>query len=224
MKNRAIICICLIVTLLFGICIGAGAAGGLETISAYLTYNTKVKLDGQLQNLYDGNGNQVYPINYQGTTYLPIRAISNLLGIDVGWDGATKTVLLGKTGEAKNFVEELKPYAYNNIIISTSVNPNPKEIAGKTYSTYLRGGVNSYAKYDLGGKYETFTFSSYTSSDLSGEDYIQIFGDNDELLGTISIVPTDLPKEHTVDISGVTQLTIKFTHTSNYYIFDATIE
>ncbi|MBQ9733018.1 MAG: hypothetical protein IJV74_02160, partial [Clostridia bacterium] len=71
MKNRAIICICLIVTLLFGICIGAGAAGGLETISAYLTYNTKVKLDGQLQNLYDGNGNQVYPINYQGTTYLP---------------------------------------------------------------------------------------------------------------------------------------------------------
>lgn len=45
----------------------------------------------------DVNGNPVYPLLYNGTTYLPIRAVSNMLGLNVDWDGATQTVLLGKS-------------------------------------------------------------------------------------------------------------------------------
>ena len=32
------------------------------------------------------------------TNYLPIRAISELLGVEIGYDSATKTVLLGEQG------------------------------------------------------------------------------------------------------------------------------
>lgn len=30
------------------------------------------------------------------TTYLPVRKVSELLGVDIGWDGATKTVTIGR--------------------------------------------------------------------------------------------------------------------------------
>jgi len=224
MKKRVLICLCLVLTLIFGMCIGATAAGGLEAISAYLAYNTSVKLDGETQLLYDGNGKQVYPINYQGTTYLPIRAISSLLGLDVNWDGATKTVLLGNPGKALNFIEDLKPYTYNDIGIHTTANPNPKEIAGKTYTTYIRGGINSTASYDLGGKYEELSFSLYTSSTLKGDKLVLFYGDNNELIYTAKVVSGDLPKVHTVNVSGTAQLTIKFQNVTNCYMFDAYIQ
>lgn len=42
----------------------------------------------------DANGNVVNPILKDGTTYLPIRAISEAFDKEVAWDGATRTVTL----------------------------------------------------------------------------------------------------------------------------------
>ena len=36
------------------------------------------------------------PFTYNGTTYLPVRAVAEAVGKDVTWDGATKTVYLGE--------------------------------------------------------------------------------------------------------------------------------
>lgn len=55
---------------------------------------TKVTLDGQTVPLKDADGKTVEPFAVDGTTYLPIRAVANALGLDVGWDQATKTVKL----------------------------------------------------------------------------------------------------------------------------------
>lgn len=39
------------------------------------------------------NGTEVpYSILYEGTTYLPVRKLSELLGIEIGWDNDTRTV------------------------------------------------------------------------------------------------------------------------------------
>lgn len=41
------------------------------------------------------NGTSVpYSILYEGTTYLPVRKLSELLGIEIGWDNDTRTVLI----------------------------------------------------------------------------------------------------------------------------------
>ena len=92
-KLRVILLACVI---LVSFCAGALAVGNLEEIKAFLNYGITVKLDGEEQIMYDGVGNRVYPITYNGTTYVPIRAVSNMLDIDVNWDGATNTVLLGE--------------------------------------------------------------------------------------------------------------------------------
>jgi len=40
----------------------------------------------------DANGNYVEPFIIDGTTYLPVRGISNALNLGVGWDGENNTV------------------------------------------------------------------------------------------------------------------------------------
>ena len=73
-----------------------------------IEYNDiKVTLDGKPVELKDATGKTIEPFTYNGTTYLPVRAVANLLGVDVKWDGATNTIYLG---EAKYF--ELSKVTY----------------------------------------------------------------------------------------------------------------
>ena len=62
---------------------------------ATLVYNNiKISLDGQAITPTDANGTEVEPFIIDGTTYLPVRAIGDALGLDVNWDSETSTVLL----------------------------------------------------------------------------------------------------------------------------------
>jgi len=63
-------------------------------VNATVATNFTVTLDGEVQEFVDGSGNTVYPVVYNGTTYLPLRAVATLVGLDVDWVGATKTILL----------------------------------------------------------------------------------------------------------------------------------
>jgi len=56
-----------------------------------------ITLDGETLVPVDVHGNAVEPFIIDGTTYLPVRAISNALGLDVDWDDATSTVILTST-------------------------------------------------------------------------------------------------------------------------------
>ncbi len=47
----------------------------------------------------DADGRPVEPFLYNGTTYLPVRAISSLFSADIDWDGANKTVRLSGVPE-----------------------------------------------------------------------------------------------------------------------------
>ncbi|MBR6518184.1 MAG: hypothetical protein IKT63_00755, partial [Oscillospiraceae bacterium] len=84
--------------MLLSFCLGVGASNGLEEINALLNRGITIKMDGQAQEMYDANGQRVYPISYNGTTYLPVRAVSNMLGLGVAWDEAANSVLLTSGG------------------------------------------------------------------------------------------------------------------------------
>ena len=58
-----------------------------------------VEVDGQVRTFTDAQGRTVYPLLYQGSTYLPVRAIGELMGKSVAWDGKTNTVTLSGNGE-----------------------------------------------------------------------------------------------------------------------------
>ncbi len=69
------------------------SSGNVGTALYTLVYRgIKIILDGALITPRDASGNVVEPFIIDGTTYLPVRALSNALGFDVGWDNATSTV------------------------------------------------------------------------------------------------------------------------------------
>ena len=54
----------------------------------------KIEIDGEEFIAKDVNGNVVEPFIYNGTTYLPVRAIATAFDKDVAWDESTYTVKL----------------------------------------------------------------------------------------------------------------------------------
>jgi len=78
--------------LLFLLLAAPGYADPLKK-SIEVTYNNiQLVVDGKRIVPQDVNGNIVEPFIYNGTTYLPVRAVSEALGKTVEWDGATQTV------------------------------------------------------------------------------------------------------------------------------------
>jgi len=92
---------------IIGVIIGTLLTSGIvfgEQISktAELFYqNIKIYIDGAEIVPKDATGNIVEPFIYNGTTYLPVRAISNTFGKDVEWDGSTQSVYIGKKDQTK---------------------------------------------------------------------------------------------------------------------------
>lgn len=77
------------------------AGATVTNIQKTLEYkDIQVSLDGKKLDLKDAKGNAVEPFMLDGTNYLPVRALSEALGLDVSWDGSTNTVVL-KTAEAE---------------------------------------------------------------------------------------------------------------------------
>ena len=249
MKTRkTFITLAIALALVCGMVIGANAADTLKEISAYLNYGITIKYNGEVQNLTDAGGNRVYPISYNGTTYLPVRAVSNMLGIGVDWDGATQTVLLGKTGATVNLMETYKPYtSYQSVsrVISDwhdgpifyQKSTTPENIGGETASSWLNlyNPKNNWAEdsntllcsFNIGGKYKTLTFKAYTNEDAT----LTVKGDTDSLLGEFKLTAGQTPQTFTLDLLNTKQLTFLLNNgVETYgidietYVFDAKLE
>ena len=73
--------------------LGAGAASATN-VTAQLSPQLNIVVDGVSRDFYTVNGDEAHPIAYNGTTYLPIRAIGELMGKNVNWDQSTLTVTI----------------------------------------------------------------------------------------------------------------------------------
>ena len=97
--SRRILAFVMVLVLALGLCVPAMAA---TTETVEITYRAiKLKLNGEEIVPCDANGKTVEPfiMNSNGTTYLPLRAIGQALGLDVAWDGASNTITLTSGGQ-----------------------------------------------------------------------------------------------------------------------------
>ena len=65
-----------------------------KTIQVFTGVN--IYIDDVKLNPKDANGNPVEAFIYNGTTYLPVRAVGEAVGKTVQWEGSTSSVYLGK--------------------------------------------------------------------------------------------------------------------------------
>ena len=81
--------------------VGAGAAE-VTSVTVEMRPNVTILVDGVERTFYNVQGQEVHPLYYQGTHYLPVRAIGELMGRNVNWDGSTKTITLSGTRTTGN--------------------------------------------------------------------------------------------------------------------------
>ena len=95
---KKLISLSLAVIMMFSMAVSVFAAEN-ENITPLLNRDLKITYNGNFQTFTDVNGNIVYPLSYNDTTYLPVRAVSSLVNLPIAWDGANYTVVLGGDAE-----------------------------------------------------------------------------------------------------------------------------
>lgn len=101
----------------------------------------------------DANGSFAEPFIIDGTTYLPVRAVASVLGLKVGWDGKTSTVMLTSDENAKASANPdvsvsyttrtvKKNISFNNIKISLDGKEfHPTDASGKYTEPFIIDGT-----------------------------------------------------------------------------------
>ena len=98
-KNRLIKTTACAMALSAALTVSAFAA---TNVTATLSPDVTVRIDGAVCDFYNAQGKEVHPIIYNGTTYIPLRAVGELMGKNVNWDGTTGTASLSGTRTTGN--------------------------------------------------------------------------------------------------------------------------
>jgi len=203
----------------------AHAANTSEPITASLSYDVSINYNGTDVTMKNVNGERVYPILYQGTTYIPIRAMGNLFGVPVDWDGATRTVLLGDSANSEGFdlIDNYEPYAvvrYCRQVQSTEgktafvggVKTNHwLTLQSSSYACY-GGAENTDVYYNIGGKYRNLSFEVTSAEDTT----LFVYGDNEYILAEIPLTAHQTPQKININLQNTTQLHFQAKLSSNY--------
>ncbi|NCE65358.1 hypothetical protein D1159_12415 [Pseudoflavonifractor sp. 524-17] len=211
-KKKLVSALALTLALLCAFTLGAGASSKLQEIKAYLNADITVKLDGKPQSLIDANGARIYPITYNGSTYLPVRAISNILGVGVGWDQSTQSVLLGKQPNGVDLIDTYDIYhteKRNSECVAGQVktaDEKTESISGITQSHWIylncAWGAGITVSYNLQGKHDTLTFSYYSDRDV----VLKVLGDDNSILGEYAITGGEVAKTVTLPLFRTKEL------------------
>jgi len=92
---------------------GATVVGANQTIQAIQNTEIKVNLNGQVQEFKDETtGEAQYPITYHDRTYLPLRNVASLSGLDVDYDNKSNTAILSSSNyyTDNKLIENAKAY------------------------------------------------------------------------------------------------------------------
>ncbi|WP_054023776.1 stalk domain-containing protein [Bacillus sp. FJAT-28004] len=167
---------------------------------------------------------------YKGTTYVPLRFVSEALGKKVGYDGPTSSIYVGNQKEGSfTYIEDMKPFSSSgntNVTVSNFVTNTGTQYGHGFELTYNGGYVTSSyngfeREYLLNGNYKSFQAiiapkSSWSTAgnqnDFAGQ--LKVFADDKVVFesGPIASNITD-PVKVNIDLSGAIKLKILFEET-----------
>lgn len=128
-KAKEFILGALVGSMVMGGCVTALGSNGTRTIQAVYK-NIKIIIDGkELETDKE-------PFTYEGTTYLPVRAVAEAVGKEVKWDSTTQTVILGEDLRKTQSISDTKKETFNGMVYNvptTWIEDTESEAASKTY-------------------------------------------------------------------------------------------
>lgn len=194
---------------------GIVLAANTTTLYGVIANGIKIVLDGEELTPKDVNGNTVEPIIYNGTTYLPVRAIAEAIGKPVYWDGPNYTVYLGKANLTYPTVtlEDLDNIGDSNITFAEG-----NELVdnyGNNYSFAIYPWTTSTSTYEtlLNMKYSRFKCTIYVPKGSSTDktQKINIKADGKIIYSSPEITKTSAPINIDLNVTGCNDFKIEYT-------------
>lgn len=210
-KITSFACGFLVAIMLFGMtnmpALAAGMNDFIEVFTGVRVYVNDAPLDPG-----DLHGNPDAFI-YNGTTYVAVRGVSNSLGQDVLWDGETRSVYIGKHAGSAAYLLDVCP-PYESVYYK---HPATMTMAGTKYANgfYFEYNWDSYAYFNLNGKYEALEFDvgHIDGSDMNDAQY-NIYLDG-RLAKSITLEPNMMPTHYIVPLNDAVQMKIEIEKTTN---------
>lgn len=172
MKKRTILTVALTLLVALGLQTALAGSGPVKKNIDVLSGGISIYLDGVLQEPKNVKGETVEPIVWNGTTYLPVRALTNMLtDKEVTWDQENMSIWLGeKPEEPKVALEKLEMYSANSSSSRMVTGSNAEYTkVDKTLTPTSRLQIGNYATYILDGEYRRLTGKLDVSYDTIGQ-------------------------------------------------------
>ena len=177
------------------------------TLYNVITQGIKIVVDGQKINPKDANGNKVEPFIYNGTTYLPVRAIADALGKEVYWDGPNYTVYLGEMNGRLEYpsmeIEDMES-------ISAPVQPT-NNLIDNYGNTYDRAVIADEMEFLTNMRYSRFKATLYVEKGATtpASKWVKIVADGKTIYTSPELTKTSAPVKVDVNIKGYNHIKIE---------------
>lgn len=207
-KNKKIVSTLAIMLILSTVVIASSRIANIKVVYD----NIKIVVDGKEVNFgLDSEGKKIEPFIYNGTTYLPVRAVGEAIGKDVSWDQSSKTVFLGSAAVNNNFTqvntEEKDLVNTLNAFNETRRVYVYKSGKNKGIELQLYDNTETNINYNLEGKYTNIS-CLVGVEEASKKGTLKFIGDG-RTLAEYPIESDKMADNVNVDVSGVKNLMIQ---------------
>ena len=167
-------------------------------------------VNDQKINPTDAKGNPVEAFIYEGTTYLPIRAVSQALDLPIQWEGTSKSVYIGSHTGDKPAVWVADMNYFDKSGGNWDTGETIKDNLGNEHQHCISGGCRGdYLTYKLNAQYTRLTgvyFQRYNDRSSDGGT-LAIYADDEKVWEGEMGKGID-PINISVDVTGVLELKI----------------
>lgn len=194
------------------------ASASAVTKQISVTYsNIQLVVDGVKVTPKDANGKTVEPFIYDGTTYLPVRAVGDALGKQVTWDGASQTVYLGQVpGSTQELTDVCPPYQVSHVDVYAGDPKKSFAVMGEkaTKGLLYKDFDTSYALCNLNGQYKSLSFDvGHVDGSEAYENTpktLYVYADG-EVVKEVALTADAQTQHIDLNVSGVLQLKLEVT-------------
>ncbi len=176
---------------------------------------TNLYIDGDFINLDDKYSSLSNPIVYNTNIYLPLSTVIKISDRNINWSNDENTVYIDKTvGKSTYLGYDILPYRTIGKYTVYKDNEYVSMSGDKYYKAY-RFQDHTRALYNIQGKYSNLSGIVGIPDDSNASHWgfprsITVYGDNN-ILETFKFEQFgDIPKEFSIDITGVNQLELGF--------------
>lgn len=196
------------------------AMGSMIQKQISVSTGVNIYVDDVKLNPVDSSGRPVDVFVYNGTTYLPVRAVADAVGKPVYWDGKTSSVYLGKHDSSEpsamlkdlDYFNESKNNGRNIVVTGESFKDN----FGNSYTDYVsyeKNNSSAWRDYKINGKYSSLKGTivlNYDKRTTTNIGNFRVYGDNKLLYSSPSMTAGSDKVDFEVDVTGVLTLRIEF--------------